>query len=394
MTSTTAASTAHEDPVPGLVDTAVPAEPSPSTGSRPLRRRSRFPGAEPQAPHTPAQDHSGDTLESRPRVAWLGPAGPLREQVRDHATAVGAELCESGAPGAVHCTVADAAALTGGARVTGGDRRPLLVVTDAEEIPQDLWPRALECGARAVLPLPARSEELLSRLADLARPRTSTLMLGVAGGSGGAGASSFAARLAAAARAHGPVTLLDADPLGGGLDLLVEAPTADGICWSEAGTLGPDDGEALREGLPRVDEVALLTARDDAAPSPEQLVRALTALSPLGGIVIVDLGAELVPAAAELLDQLLVVVPSSDHAVRAAARRLRTWQLPADLAQVVVRRRGDLVPREVAEDLALPLAGAFRDSARGTVPLLDVRRRGADRTARDLLSAVLSEARA
>ena len=85
------------------------------------------------------------------------------------------------------------------------------------------------------------------------------------------------------------------------------------------------------------------------------------------------------------------MVPAADHAVRAAARRLRDWSAPSGLISLVVRRGGGLTPSEVAEDLALPLAAAFRDSARGTVPLLDVRRRGADRAARELLASLLAE---
>jgi hypothetical protein len=54
-----------------------------------------------------------------------------------------------------------------------------------------------------------------------------------------------------------------------------------------------------------------------------------------------------------------------------------------------VRRGGTLTPGEVAEDLDLPLAASFRDGPRGTVPLLDVRRRGADRAARALLAELL-----
>ena len=165
-----------------------------------------------------------------------------------------------------------------------------------------------------------------------------------------------------------------------------------GVLAEVAGLL-TDDGEALREGLPVVDEVRMLVAGDGPGPDPGSLRPVLSALAPLGGTVVVDLGPEAVPAAAEHLHRLLVVVPATDHAVRAAARRLRSWRLPDGLAQVVVRRVGRLAPVEVAEDLALPLAAAFRDAPRGTVPLLDVRRGGADRAARALLARLAEEVR-
>ena len=374
MTRTITHPTATRSDVPGLADAAVPTEPSRVPASAPRRRRSRFPGP------------GGPAPGSRPAVRWAGAEGVLRDLVRDHALAVGLDLIDRPDGAEPACIILDVAALRAenAPRHRGG--APLLVVTDSPTVPAEVWPAALAAGARAVLPLPGGSDELLSRLAALARPRSSALLLGVVGGCGGAGASSFAARLAAAARAQGPVTLIDADPLGGGADLLVEAPVRDGLRWQEATGLGPDDGEALRAGLPRVDAVHLLVAGEGPGPTEQSLPPVLSALAVLDGTVVVDLGPALVPAAAEHLDRLLVVVPSSDHAVRATQRRLGTWQPPGDLAHAVVRRSGPLGPGEVCADLGLPLAVSFRDSARGTVPLLDVRRRGADRAARELMA--------
>ena len=328
-------------------------------------------------------------------MRWLGSGDALREQVRDHATAVGMDLIDTtrdgpsaGRPAAA---VIDGAALAGGEHPPTGSHTPLLVVMDGPDVPVAAWKRALSAGARAVIPLPDGSEELLSLLAELARPRTASTVVAVTGGCGGAGASSFAARLAAAARSRGSVVLVDADPLGGGLDLLVEGVGSTGIGWADADGLGPDDGEALREGLPRVDEVSLLVAQDHVGPDPSSLSKVLSALSPLGGTVIVDLDSTLVPVAAEHADQLLLVVPTTDHAVRATSRRLRSWPQLDLPTQVMARRRGHLSPQDVCEDLALPLAGAFRDSPRGAIPLLDVRRGGADRAARRLLARTGAE---
>lgn len=368
--------------VPELAGAAIPTEPSHHPSAAPRRRRSRFP-----APGGPA---TGD----RPAVRWAGGDGALRALVRDHALAVGLELRDGPGGAEPVCTILDAAALRTERGAPRRDGAPLLVVTDSPSVPAGVWQAALAAGARAVLPLPAGSDELLSRLAELARPRSSALLLGVVGGCGGAGASSFAARLAAAARSRGPVTLVDADPLGGGADLLVEAPVREGIRWQEAAGLGPDDGEALRAGLPSVDQVRLLVSGEGPGPTAQSLPPVLSALAPLGGTVLVDPGPDLVPAAAEHLHRLLVVVPSCDHAVRATARRLRAWQLPDGLAHLVVRRSGPLAPSEVCEDLDLPLAASFRDSPHGSVPLLDVRRRGADRAARELMTSLDAGARA
>ena len=358
---------------------------SPQVG--PARGRSRFPLA-------PVPAGSADEMH---RALWAGPDAALRELVADHATAAGLELVDEADPGPIAVQLMDAAALvtapgTAGFRSRGASvaagAPPLLVVTGEQVVTTSAWRSALASGARALLQLPADSEQLLSHLSELSRPRSDSTVIGVAAGHGGAGASSFAARLAAAARPDGPVVLVDGDPLGGGLDLLVEHGGAAGVGWSDLEGLGSQDGTALREGLPVVDEVALLVAGDGPGPQASALSRALTALAPGGGTVVVDLSASLVAAAAEHLDRLLLVTTATDHAVRATARRLDIWPLPAGLVSVVVRRQGPLHPGDIAADLSLPLAAAFRDSPAGTVPLLDVRRRGADRSARVLLQGL------
>lgn len=358
---------------------------SPQVG--PARGRSRFPLA-------PVPAGSADEMH---RALWAGPDAALRELVADHATAAGLELVDEADTGPIAVQLMDAAALvtapgTAGFRSRGASvaagAPPLLVVTGEQVVTTSAWRSALASGARALLQLPADSEQLLSHLSELSRPRSDSTVIGVAAGHGGAGASSFAARLAAAARPDGPVVLVDGDPLGGGLDLLVEHGGAAGVGWSDLEGLGSQDGTALREGLPVVDEVALLVAGDGPGPQASALSRALTALAPGGGTVVVDLSASLVAAAAEHLDRLLLVTTATDHAVRATARRLDIWPLPAGLVSVVVRRQGPLHPGDIAADLSLPLAAAFRDSPAGTVPLLDVRRRGADRSARVLLQGL------
>lgn len=358
---------------------------SPQVG--PARGRSRFPLA-------PVPAGSADEMH---RALWAGPDAALRELVADHATAAGLELVDEADTGPIAVQLMDAAALvtapgTAGFRSRGASvaagMPPLLVVTGEQVVTTSAWRSALASGARALLQLPADSEQLLSHLSELSRPRSDSTVIGVAAGHGGAGASSFAARLAAAARPDGPVVLVDGDPLGGGLDLLVEHGGAAGVGWSDLEGLGSQDGTALREGLPVVDEVALLVAGDGPGPQASALSRALTALAPGGGTVVVDLSASLVAAAAEHLDRLLLVTTATDHAVRATARRLDIWPLPAGLVSVVVRRQGPLHPGDIAADLSLPLAAAFRDSPAGTVPLLDVRRRGADRSARVLLQGL------
>ncbi|MBK0332042.1 hypothetical protein I8D64_11590 [Brachybacterium sp. MASK1Z-5] len=331
-------------------------------------------------------------------------AGSLRALVADHAGAAGAVLRDAREPAAPGSSGPAGRAGTG----RGADAREalhlctpaalladpprtarsrLLVVTD-RPVSEPVWRRALELEAAAVLRLPEDSTRLLSLLGDALRPRQSARIIGVVGGCGGAGASSLAARLAgAAARAGRSSVLIDADPMGGGLDALVEAPELRGACWEDLSGIDAADGEALVAGLPEVDDVHLLVAREDPAPSGMQLDHVLAALDSLTAQVVVDLAPDLVGPAIAHLDRLYVVLPATDHALRATARRLAAWHLPPGGAEAVLRGRGPVSSADVREALHLGVAGRFADSSRGTVPLLDVRRRGADGLARRLASS-------
>lgn len=345
-----------------------------------------------------ARSPSGDESPDAPQEA----SGSLRTTVADHVGAAGAVLRDAGeaaeASAGAHSTGAEGpssrrepvhlctpAALLADPPRTG--RGLLLVVTD-RPISEPVWRRALEHEAAAVLRLPEDSTRLLSLLGDGLRPRRSARIIGVVGGCGGAGASSLAARLAGAAvRAGRSSVLIDADPLGGGLDVLVEAPELPGACWEDLSGIDAADGEALVAGLPEVDDVRLLVAREDPAPSGVQLDHVLAALDGLTAQVVVDLAPDLVGPAIAHLDRLYVVLPATDHALRAAARRLAAWNLPAGGAEVVLRGRGPVSPADVREVLHLAVAGRFADSSRASVPLLDVRRGGADGLARRLAAS-------
>ena len=65
-------------------------------------------------------------------------------------------------------------------------------------------------------------------------PQQAGPVLAVVGGRGGAGASVFAAAVAVAAVRDGERALLvDCDPLGGGLDLLLAAEDVAGLRWAD-----------------------------------------------------------------------------------------------------------------------------------------------------------------
>ncbi|WFB08227.1 septum formation initiator [Streptomyces sp. LX-29] len=254
-----------------------------------------------------------------------------------------------------------AAGLRGFPRRTG----LLLIGRDLDD--QGIWRRAVDLGADHVLFLPDDEAWLVDRIADAAEGTgLQALTLGVIGGRGGAGASTLACALAVtAARAGRRTMLIDADPLGGGLDVLLGGEGAEGLRWPAfAASRGRVAGSALEESLPELHALRVLSwDRGDSVAIPPAAMRSvLAAARRRGGVVVVDLPRRIDEAAAEALAQLdlgLLVVPAELRAI-AAAHRVAAALSPGlrDLRAVV---RGPyasgLDDEEIARLLGLPLAG-------------------------------------
>src|SRR5690625_481867 len=144
-----------------------------------------------------------------------------------------------------------------------GPRRQVLVVgrgTGSREGP--VWEAALRVGAGAVLSLPGDESRLAGLLAESAHGRAErSPVVSVLGGRGGAGASLLALALVMAvqrAGMHG--ALVDADPLGSGLDALLGHEEAVGDRWGDlVARQGRLNCSALRARLPSVRGAAVVT---------------------------------------------------------------------------------------------------------------------------------------
>lgn len=252
-------------------------------------------------------------------------------------------------------------------------RHGVIVVTTDPEDPQ-LWRQAVALGAESVLVLPDAEASLIARLADATesagvRGRT----VGVIGGRGGAGASTLAAALAlAGARAGLPSWLVDADPYGGGLDLVLGGEELPGLRWRDlAGTTGRVSAPALRQHLPGRDGVHLVSW-DRGTPadvSAEAMHAVVTAARRTGGLVVIDVPRApggLGQAALDELETALVVVPAEVRAAVAAARVAAAVAGRVADVRVVVRgpAPAGLPARAVADALGLPLAGQLRPEPR------------------------------
>lgn len=243
-------------------------------------------------------------------------------------------------------------------------RRPGVIVVSGGELPAAEWARAVEVGAERVAVLPADEAWLLSRAVTAVRsPVERGWLVAVAGSCGGAGASTVATALALAA-APGAV-LVDADPWGGGVDLLLGAEHADGVRWAElTGLRGRVAGDALLAALPEISGVHVLAAsRTDPAPIPDEALLAVVDASRAAGRpVVVDLprpAGPTDPAAAAVLadaDLALLVVPARLRAATAARLLVESPGSPWSTAALVVRPvAGGLSRDDVAELVGLPV---------------------------------------
>jgi Mrp family chromosome partitioning ATPase len=178
-------------------------------------------------------------------------------------------------------------------------------------------------------------------------------VIAVLGGSGGVGASSFAAVLAAVTESS---LLVDLDVNGGGLDVALGIDRVLGARWSGLRVAGGHlDPAALAEGLPRWGAVGVLAA-DVAVLDPEAVLQVLAAARAAGPVV-VDLpraaGAE--RAAALLHSDLVVLLARADVPGLVAAHAVAA-SLPEVPAGVVVRR-GAVPARDAAELVGCRLLG-------------------------------------
>jgi secretion/DNA translocation related CpaE-like protein len=209
-------------------------------------------------------------------------------------------------------------------------------------------------------------------------------VLAVVGGRGGAGASVFAVATAVqAARTGDRVLLVDCDPLGGGLDLVLGAEDLGGLRWPGVGTgVGRVPASALHAALPAPDldprgGLALLSCdRSAHGPSPDAVASVLDAGRRAGETVVCDLPrypTEAAVAALEVADLTVLVVPADVRACAAAAR------VAAVVAEhgcpstgLVVRgpAPGGIAPDEIATALDLPLVAAMR-AERGLARMLE-----------------------
>ncbi|MGB9305584.1 MAG: septum site-determining protein Ssd [Mycobacterium sp.] len=325
----------------------------------------------------------------------------LRDELDRVAAAVGVRVVHAGGGSPVtRKTWAAAAAVVldpAAADRCGRDAMPrrahvsVLTGTAEGQAAIQTWAAAVTVGAQHVLRMPEQERELIRELAEAsesartARDDRLGQMVAVIGGCGGAGASSFAV---AVAQAAGDTLLLDLDPWGGGIDLLVGGETVPGLRWPDLALQGGRlSWSAVRDALPRHRGVSLLSGTRRGYELDAGPVGAVVDAGRRGGVTVVcDLPRRLTEATETALDTADLVVLVSPCDVRACAASATVAPVLAGLNPnlgLVVRgpSPGGLRAGEVADIVGMPLLASMKAQPRLTEQVehggLRLRRRSA-----------------
>jgi secretion/DNA translocation related CpaE-like protein len=305
--------------------------------------------------------------------------GPLLDDLMRVAAAAGVDVTHTRHPDSRTQWRAAGLVLIDSAQVSAAvdaalPRRPGVVVVAAGPPPSELWELCVLLGVDRTVLLPASEETLIELLSDAVLGGAGNgRCIAVLGACGGAGASVLASAIAVAAAAEpGEVLLIDGDPWGAGLDVLLGIETEPGLRWGDlAAPSGRLQVEALRRALPGVTvgpgRVAVLChGRGSMSDiNPDVLTVVLDAGRRMGAATVVDLPRQPGPVADRVLEQadLVVLVTPADvrgcWAAERVCQRLRQFGTSAGL---VVRgpSPGGLGAAELAGVLGLPLLARMR----------------------------------
>lgn len=283
-------------------------------------------------------------------------------------------------------------------------RRDGVHVVSWGSFPAEAMRVALALGAENVAELPQSGEWIVEQLIDLGdqRPRRAWTV-GVVGGSGGAGASVLAAALGQVAAGCGPAVVVDADPLGPGLDRVLGMEERAGVRWDElCQTTGRLGATAFRESLPRRDGLGVLTwhAGRRGVLQPFAVREVLSAAQRGHETVVIDLPRSRDPVIEEVVarcDLVLVVALPTVQGLASAGRVVAG--LPDGGTALVLRGAG-LDDADVARVVPAPVLLRMGDQ-RGLAESIDLglgpirsRRSPLARAAREVLGRAAAAAAA
>ena len=255
-------------------------------------------------------------------------------------------------------------------------RRQRVFVVGLGRAPDEMFRTALEMGAEDLITLPRSDDWLVEAMTDLQDPSPAAgLTLGVIGGSGGAGATTFGCALGQLAARNGQSVVIDTDPLGPGVDRVLGLEGEYGVRWDALQqTTGRLSARTLREALPRRGGVAALSW----SPGPQGSLQAFAMREALSAAqrghetVVIDLarqGEPLIDEIAARCDQVLVVVVPHVPGVASATRLCARFGTLTSLS-LVVRGHG-VDPAEIAAATGVPVFATMANQ-RGLEEAIDL----------------------
>jgi secretion/DNA translocation related CpaE-like protein len=255
-------------------------------------------------------------------------------------------------------------------------RRPGVHVVAWGPVPDEMFRATVALGGESVAQLPSSEAWLVEALTDLGDPqRAAGTVVGVTGGSGGAGATTFACALGQLASRRGRAVVIDADPLGPGVDRVLGLEDRDGVRWDGlCHTTGRLSARSLREAMPRREDLAALTWRAGATGTLQAFaVREVLSAAQRGhDFVVVDLprsSDSLVDELAARCDRLLVVVVPTVAGVASAARICARHPDPGRVRLVV--RGGGVEASAITRATRVPVLATMCDQ-RGLAESIDL----------------------
>lgn len=299
----------------------------------------------------------------------------LRDEVDRVAAAVGVQVIHLAPTAAVARKTWSAAAavvldIDGAGRCAGGalPRRSAVFLLTADDPDTVAFEAAIGIGAQQVLSMPHQAGDLVRGLAAAADTGRADHRRGevvsVIAGRGGAGTSLFAAALAQTAA---EALLIDLDPWGGGIDLLLGGEAATGLRWPDLSVQGGRlSWPAVRDALPRVRGVSVLSGTRQEHELAASAVDAVIEAGRHGGTTVVcDLPRRLTEAVETALDAADLVALITQCDVRACAATAAIASALTSLnpnVGLVVRgpSPGGLSAADVSEIVGLPVLAAMR----------------------------------
>jgi secretion/DNA translocation related CpaE-like protein len=249
---------------------------------------------------------------------------------------------------------------------TSPPRREKVHVVAWGQVPDDLFRVAVAVGAESVAALPGSEAWLVEELTDLGDQRTGRgLTVGVVGGSGGVGATTFACALGQMAARSGQTVVIDLDPLGPGIDRVLGLEARDGVRWDELGqTTGRLSARSLRQALPRSGGLGVLTwnAGPHGTLQAFAVREALSAAQRGHDTVVLDLPRrrdDLLEEVVARCDKVLVVTAPTVSGVASAARLCAGFSGTRQLGLVVRGTGAD--SRDVARVVGAPVIAEMSD---------------------------------